>query len=98
MSNFDERECLAVNPFEGDFGDGEVRLEDKIVTARKVRQCNLCGEDVEPGTKTRVRAEAYGGKIYRYAWCNKCCVAMAIRWEDGGAELQARSALGRYSE
>lgn len=94
---FDERECLAVNPFEGDFGDGEVCLENKIVTARKARPCHLCGETIEPGTMIRVMAEAWDGKIHRYAWCNKCCVAMAKSWEDDGEELQARSDLGRYS-
>jgi len=93
---FNEYDCLSVNPFEGDFGDGEVKLEDKIVTARKARQCNLCGGAVEPGTKIRVRAEVVYGSIQRYAWCNKCCVAMAKSAQGDDEEIHERSDMGRY--
>jgi hypothetical protein len=94
---FDEQRCLSVDPHEGEYGSGEVKLEDKIVTARKARPCHLCGETIEPGTKIRVMAEAWDGRVWRQAWCTQCCVAMAKSWEDAGLALQYRSAIGRYA-
>lgn len=87
---FNESDCLTFDPFEGDFGDGETQLENKIVTAKKPRACSMCGEQIEKGTRIRVMAEVYDGKIHRYSWCNKCCHAMAISWDDDGIEVEKR--------
>lgn len=40
---FDERICLQINPFEGDFGvPGDRVLSDKIVTGRSDKPCVEC--------------------------------------------------------
>lgn len=95
---FDEKQCLSCNPFEGDFGaPGDKVLEDKIVTARKARPCVLCGQNVTPGTRVRVRAEVYSGQFYRFVWCTDCCVAMAKSWDDNGNAYEVRAAIGRQN-
>jgi ribosomal protein L24E len=93
--NFDEQACLSVDPFAGEYGDSEVKLEDKIVTARKSRQCHTCAEQIEPGTKIRVMAEAWDGSVWRQAWCSKCCTAMAKSAQGDDKEIHERSDMGR---
>lgn len=93
MTTFDEKECMACNPFEGDFGDGEIVLTDKIVTARKGGTCHLCRQEIKPGERIRTRKEAYDGKIDNFRWCSECCSAMAASWTDDGKAWEARAAL-----
>lgn len=90
---FSESECLAYNPFEGDFGDGEVILSDKIVTARKGGVCHLCGQQIKAGTRVRSRKEACDGRIDHFRWCTECCASMAASCEDNGRALGARAEL-----
>lgn len=92
---FDEKECMAYNPFEGDFGDGEVVLKDRIGRARKPGPCQICTGEIKPGERIRMRAEAYDGAIQTFRWCSACCHAMAISWEDSGEELERRESLRR---
>jgi hypothetical protein len=87
-----ERDCLADDPFAGDFGDGERILSDKMVTSRGVGECHDCAETPLPGTRNRVRVEAYGSEILRFRWCETCCRLMARAHVDEAAanELEAR--------
>lgn len=52
---------LNVNPFEGDFGDGEVLLGDNIVKARKDHpdKCYCCGGDIKKGERHRAMREVW---------------------------------------
>lgn len=76
-----EAECLADDPFAGDFGgagDGDRVLSDKMVTNRKGGECHNCAGPCLPGTRNRVRAEVYDGDLMRFRWCQTCCFAMAV--------------------
>lgn len=91
-----EEDCLSFNPFDGDFGDGEVLFSDKIVTAAKdhLCKCHDCAGDIKKGERHRARSEAYEGKCVTTRWCGECCAAMAISWEDEGSAIEARVTLG----
>jgi len=92
----EEKDCMAVDPFEGDFGDiGGVILKDKIGTARKAGECHACTQQIQPGERVRIRAEIADGGLLSFRWCQKCCEAMAASWRDGGRALDARFALRR---
>lgn len=73
-----ERDCLADDPFAGDFGDGEVALSDKMVTNRKGGTCHTCAGECQPGTRNRVLVERSEGALITYRWCQSCCFAMAV--------------------
>ncbi len=95
-----ERDCLADDPFEGDYGgsggsDGV--LSDKMVTARKGGECHHCAGQAEPDTRNRVRVEVYDGEFMRFRWCEPCCRAMAEYVQNGGDSetLHKRIALGQ---
>jgi hypothetical protein len=91
-----EQDVLAYNPFDGDFGSpGDRILKDKMVTARKPRPCDHCGQEIQPNERIRVRAEIVDGSLMSWKWCQLCCEAMASNWSDNGAVLDARSALRR---
>lgn len=90
-----EAECLADDPFAGDYGgacDGDGVLSDRMVTARKNGTCHTCEGVCEPGTRNRVRVEVYDGELMRFRWCQLCCFAMAIygRGCSGLADRQQR--------
>lgn len=88
-----EADVMAVDPFAGD-RDLDIRtLFDKMVTARKPRPCCDCNQMIEPGTRIRSRCDIYDGAPKRLAWCQECCAAMALSWEDGGKAMEARLAL-----
>ncbi len=76
-----EKDCLSVNPFEGDFGDGEVRLTDKLVTARKDHHCHgesgPCDRGVQKGDRSRVIVERHYGELRSYRWCEPCSKELA---------------------
>lgn len=97
MSEDWERDCLADDPFAGDFGDGERVLSDKMVTARGVGECHACAEQPLPGTRNRVRVEAYGSELLRFRWCEPCCRLMARSHVDDDAfmEMEARIQAGQ---
>lgn len=76
-----ENECLADDPFAGDFGGschGDGVLSDKMVTNRKGGTCHNCDGECAPGTRNRVRVEVYDGDLMRFRWCQTCCFAMAV--------------------
>ena len=92
MSEAWEDDCLAVDPFEGDFGDTKDRtLKDKIVIARKHGPCHLCGSQIEPKEKVRSRSDIFDGELMYFRWCNLCCKAMAKSWTDDGEEYEQRA-------
>ena len=93
------QKILSVDMFEGDFGSpGDKILSDKIVKARKVRPCFLCGNDIDNGSKIRTLSAVFDGKLMSYAWCNLCCMAMAMCYTDSGKELERRASLRRKNE
>jgi hypothetical protein len=76
-----EDDCLADDPFAGDYGgsgDGDAVLSDKMVTNRKGGSCHMCAGHCAPGTRNRVRTEVYDGDLMRFRWCVECCFAMAV--------------------
>lgn len=92
----DIKDALDFGPFDGDFGDGEVTLSDKIVTGRKdYENCHTCGGVCRAGTKHRVLVERDGSGLTTYRWCEDCTQAMAdeLEWysrepdEDDGHHL-----------
>ena len=93
MSSFDHAACLAIDPFEGDFGDGEVTLMDKIAVSRKENECHGCGETIRKGKEIRLRTDRAHGKLETFRWCTKCCRAMARMEKDGGDSWFARGEL-----
>ncbi len=72
-----EADWMRFNPFEGDFGDGEKVLADKIVTAAKTHAgaCLTCGGHVAVGERHRARTEAYNGRVMTFRFCGECCDA-----------------------
>jgi hypothetical protein len=98
MTTFDERACLQVNPFDGDFGSpGDRVLKDKIGTARKGGMCGMCRQEIQPGERVRLLAAIFDGRMMSYRWCSACCAAMAVSWHDEGRTLEARVRLGDES-
>ena len=86
-----ERDCLACDPFDGDYGgsgDSDGVLSDKMVTCRKPAKCHLCEGEAVPGTRIRRRAEVYDGEFMRFAWCHPCCQAMAHSDGDDEAYME----------
>lgn len=73
-----EGRCLGADPFEGDFGNGEVALSDKIVTNRKGGICHTCVGECLPGTRNRVLTERGDNGLETFRWCQSCSFAMAV--------------------
>uniref|UniRef100_A4XZG0 Uncharacterized protein n=1 Tax=Ectopseudomonas mendocina (strain ymp) TaxID=399739 RepID=A4XZG0_ECTM1 len=95
---FDEDDCLSLNPFEGDFGDGRDRcLKDRFVTAGKdhVAICHDCGGDIAKGERHRSRVDIADGEFFTFRWCRVCCAAHAMSWLDNGSWMESRCELGR---
>jgi hypothetical protein len=91
MSAFNESECLALNPFEGDFGEpGDRILEDKIVTARTQKKCCNCLGPITPGSRIRRIRAIFSGKFCGYNMCSDCCAAFAASWTDHGQAIDSR--------
>lgn len=95
---FDEGDCLALDPFEGDFGTpGDRVLSDRIVKAAKPHLgiCHDCAGDIQRGERHRSRVDIADGEFFTFRWCGECCVAMAKSWEDDGRAMEERVKLGR---
>lgn len=94
MTDFDEADCLAVDPFDGDFGSpGDTIFRDKIVIPRKTHECACCMRLTDVGTKTRVITALFDGELHQYRYCTHCCAAMAISEKDGGRAWAKRTNL-----
>jgi len=95
---FDEKKCLSADPFAGDFGEPDDRtLRDKIVVARKAGPCHDCAQTIKPGERVRSRSDIFDGQMMSFRWCEKCCEAMALSWEDGGKAWEERNGLRHAS-
>lgn len=91
-----EADCLADDPFAGDFGgacQGDGVLSDKMVTTRGGGTCHTCAGECEPKTRNRVRVEVYEGELMRFRWCQVCCFAMAV-YPKRPSIAEARESLG----
>ena len=94
-----KQNCLACNPFEGDFGGQSDRvLSDKIVVARKEVTCGCCRETIHVGTNARKLTAIFDGSLMSYAWCESCCKAMADSWEDDGESWEHRCSIGNNTK
>lgn len=90
----DESLVLDADPFEGDFGGPDDRiLRDKMVNARKARECQDCGQQIQPGERIRTMTAVFDGELMNYSWCQLCCEAMEKSFEDDGDAIAARLAL-----
>jgi len=86
-----EHSVLTYNPFEGDFGEGEIALKDKIVVTRKPHDdCHNCAGQIAAGEVSRVKTEITYDGISTYRWCFLCCDAMAKSWDDNGEAIEQR--------
>lgn len=93
-----EDDCLAYDPFSGDFGMPSDRsLRDKMVICRKPGNCHICGGDIIKGDRIRSRSDLFDGEIWYYRFCTKCCEAMALSWVDEGKAIEARYGLNKGS-
>ncbi|MFA6132628.1 MAG: hypothetical protein WC869_01275 [Phycisphaerae bacterium] len=94
MTKFNEARCLAVDPFDGDFGSpGDRIFRNVIVTSRKALTCSCCNQLSVPGTRVRVIVALFDGDLHRYRYCAECCSAMAKSWTDRGKAWEARIAI-----
>lgn len=79
----DLQQALYVDPFDGDFGDGEVKLSDKVVTYRKEYACHnatlgKCSGTCSTGEQGRVIVERWRNQTLKeYRWCLACTTHMA---------------------
>lgn len=96
MQDSKHRDCLKLNPFDGDFGSpGDRVFSDRISIARKLGECHTCGGEVKPGEEQRRHVGLYDDQMRTFRWCSLCCEAMAASWTDNGQALERRFAL-RY--
>lgn len=94
LSEQEVRDCLALNPFDGDFGcHGDVVFSDRICTARKPGTCNDCAGPILPSEQQRRHDAKYDYEMRSYRWCFRCCRAMAAYWTDDGKALNERWVL-----
>ena len=83
MTDFNEVECLAYNPFDGDFGEpGDKVLSDKIVSTRKESTCVECLTTTQKGERVRSLSAVFGGKLFSYRWCSACCRMFSLAFSD----------------
>ncbi len=91
---FDADELLGGDPFDGDYGDGERILSDKVCRVRKEFSCQSCAIAWPVRSWARVRKEAGPDGIVTFRWCAECCEADILANDDGGDARDARSAIG----
>lgn len=97
MPTFDEGECLATDPFGGEFGGSDDRtLSDRIVKAAKDHPgaCHDCAGDIAKGERHRSRSDIADGGMLSFRWCAECCAAQAASWADNGDAWEARINIG----
>jgi len=83
-------------PFED--RDEEIRLiSDKIVLARKDTTCMICFQPAYAGTHHRVETAVVDGEMRSCHYCEICCAAMAVAFDDD-APILARFALANSAE
>lgn len=91
-----EADCLALNPFDMDFGSpGDRIFSDRIAVARKVGPCHICTQLIQPGEAIRRHVGLYDDRMQTYRWCRLCCGAMALSWTDDSRAIEERFKLRR---
>lgn len=87
--------CLMYHPFQGDETDVRV-LGDKFLTVRCSQKCVICWEIIPIGTRVRARREINNEDrtAMTFYFCEPCCDAMAISWDDDGRAIERRTSLG----
>lgn len=85
---------LNYNLFEGDRDVNIVRLANRMLVTRKPHDCVLCAETIPAGTRVRAQSEVNrdDNQVARFYVCAPCCDAIAKRFEDNGAAIDARYA------
>lgn len=88
--------CMEYLPFQD--RDDEIRLvSDKIVLARKDATCMICFQPAYAGTHHRVETAVVDGEIQSARYCETCCAAMAVAFDDDEPIL-ARFRVGHGAE
>ena len=99
LTDYQQARSLIYPLFQSDFGEpGDRVLSDRIVVARKAGACVECLQPIEPGQHARRHVAVYGGDVRTYRYCEPCCAAMALSWEDDGQALEARWAMRARQE
>lgn len=76
-------------------GPGDYRVvRDRIVRARNLGECGVCGGPVQPGTTIRSLTDVHMGEIMTRRVCTECCDAMASDNGRNDAVIFARFDLG----
>lgn len=79
--------------------DEEVSIvSDKIVMARKDATCCMCGQPAPAGSHHRVETARVDGVLRSCRYCEPCCAAMAVSWQDDGDAVEVRVAMLRLFE
>lgn len=90
----DDKNTLAFDPFEGDFGNqGDKVLKNKMGVARKPGECTACAQQIQPGERVRLMTVRFDGELMTHRWCSLCCTAMAKCEDDCGAAYETRLEL-----
>lgn len=88
---------LNYNLFEGDRDVNIVQLANRMLVTRKPHDCVLCAEAIPAGARVRAQSEVNrdDNQVARFYVCVPCCEAIAKRFEDDGAAIDARYAARR---
>ena len=78
---------LDFDPFEGDFGEGEIRERDSMVKTRKPWECHHCHKEHPAGDRARSITEIVPGTGRQtYRWCIPCLEALSKEADGGSGE------------
>lgn len=93
-----EADCLAYDPFAGDFGDQADRiLQDRFNTSNKeydAGSCVICFGNIAKDERYRKQVARIDHDLRVYRFCAACCAAMALARLDGGKIVNARHLIG----
>lgn len=89
---WNEADCLAYDPFQGDDYGNSMQKDfgAKIVTGRGEYECHLCQGPIAKGERHRVDRCIMDHEHMTARFCGLCCAAMAINQIDGGEAITAR--------
>jgi len=92
-----ELDCLQYDPFGGGRYSSYRLLKNKMVTSRKGKGCCICFQEIKPGERIRVMAAIVEEELSHVRFCQACCEAMALSWEDDGDAIEARTEIGKMA-
>lgn len=81
--------------FQGDRDSNVVQLANRMLVTRKPHGCVICQETIPTGTRVRAQSEVNrdDNQVARFYVCVPCCEAIAHRFQDDGAAIDARYLL-----